>query len=450
MDTAAFNRGATLAEKRTEQLKGKFAAVGKSLAGVGVGLASGFAAVGLNSVVASAFDMASSLSEAAEKAGVTIEALQELRFAAQQTGVSNEAMDASLGRLTRTLGDLQMGAPAAAKAFDQIGLSAEQLEGLPTGEAFRLIAEQIAKIPDPTQRAAAAVDIFGKSGQQLMPILNGGAKAIDEFAAASRRNGQISTQDAQKLDELADSWETLKVRVGVATANVIAAVVPMGEAVIATFDSWEAAMGRAHDAIVGMANGAVNAIRNMVTSIGNWITGRLNAIWDGLTSRLNQIRRMFGELGGKIGVSFDGAGAGFQRIGLSLTSTAEGVTGGISRSFADMAEGVLSSLNRVSSATKGGGFLDILGSVVGLGLQLGGLGAFGKGVAANINGQSGAGYVRPSAGGNSRAPTIQVNPSPYFDVVVDSRVGRAAPTIMQGGASIARAEAARSNKWSLA
>lgn len=57
----------------------------------------------------------------------------------------------------------------------------------------------------------------------------------------------------------------------------------------------------------------------------------------------------------------------------------------VAKSFKDMAEGVLSSLSRLSSAIKGGGFLDILEAVIGLGLQLGSAGLFGSKIAGNIN-----------------------------------------------------------------
>jgi hypothetical protein len=57
----------------------------------------------------------------------------------------------------------------------------------------------------------------------------------------------------------------------------------------------------------------------------------------------------------------------------------------IAKSFKDMADDTLSALDRMVGAIKGGGFLNILSSVIGLGLQLGSIGLFGKGVAANIN-----------------------------------------------------------------
>lgn len=73
----------------------------------------------------------------------------------------------------------------------------------------------------------------------------------------------------------------------------------------------------------------------------------------------------------------------------------------IVKSFKDMADGTLGALQRVTDALKGGGFLDILGSVIGFGLQLGSIGAFGKGVQANLNR---SGSIPGFANGTNFAP----------------------------------------------
>lgn len=72
----------------------------------------------------------------------------------------------------------------------------------------------------------------------------------------------------------------------------------------------------------------------------------------------------------------------------------------VAKSFQDMANQTMQSLQTLAGAIKGGGFLDILGAVVGLGLQLGSAGAFGKSVANRINVPKVPGY----AGGTNFHP----------------------------------------------
>lgn len=84
----------------------------------------------------------------------------------------------------------------------------------------------------------------------------------------------------------------------------------------------------------------------------------------------------------------EGLRAGFgkyMQMANDAAETSEVQSVRIARTFQDMADDVLGSLNSLTSSIKGGGFLNILSSVVGLGLQLGGAGAFGKKIQTNIN-----------------------------------------------------------------
>lgn len=174
---------------------------------------------------------------------------------------------------------------------------------------------------------------------------------------------------------------------------------------------------------------------------------------------------------------FKEAFKGFQLSANDNAEAAETANVRIVKSFKDMADATLSALDRVAGAIKGGGFLNILSSVVGLGLQLGSIGLFGSKVAANINkaqipqyakgtgyhrgglaivGENGPEMVNLPRGSqvwpNGRGPgptRVEVVPSPYFNVVVDGRVMQAAPAIADAGGKIAAARMQRSRNWRL-
>lgn len=80
----------------------------------------------------------------------------------------------------------------------------------------------------------------------------------------------------------------------------------------------------------------------------------------------------------------DGIARVSKALGLAA-DTAKTQTVQIAKSFKDMADATVQSLQNMVGAIKGGGFLDILGAVIGLVTQLGSIGAFGKGFAARIN-----------------------------------------------------------------
>lgn len=225
LESAQFTRGTKKAQTQLSSFEKSMASVSKNALTMGKELAIGIGAAGiasLGAVVKSAFDLGSSLTEAAAKVGVTVEALQEMRFVAQQNGVAIETMDGSLNKMTKTLGDLQLGNKKAAETFKQLGLSAEQMIGLTPTASFEKIVGALGKVEDETIRAALGNKIFGRSYAELKPLVDLGADGIRKAAEEKRKDGVISTEQAQKLDDLADGWQQLKEKVAVATAQFIA------------------------------------------------------------------------------------------------------------------------------------------------------------------------------------------------------------------------------------
>jgi len=145
-----------------------------------------------------------------------------------------------------------------------------------------------------------------------------------------------------------------------------------------------------------------------------------------------------------------------------LKDKAKDTTASVRDSFRQMATDALSALDRLAGAIQGGNFLSILSGVLNFGLQLGGMGVFGKGVQANINASPRANGGNASAGtpyivGEHRpelfvpdtngrimpqvpsgAARVVVEASPYFDVRVDGRIQTAAPVIADAGANVAQ------------
>lgn len=462
LDTTAFSTNARKVRGEAKGLEkglggigsaGKLAVAG--LAGLGVGVVLG----GLSSAVSGAFDLASNMSEAATRVGLTVEQLQELRKAGGDAGLSNDQLESSLARLNVKLGDLQAGGKTATDAFAALGLSAADLKGQDAQGALGMIAERLSKIEDPAQRAAIAQAIFGKSYSAMLPMLEGGKKALDEAAKASREQGQLTDEQTKKLDALAESWEHLKSRVSVLTGQLIVAGIDAVEAIGSVtaaingqFQEWGASVRSTFD-------GAASAVGRAVTAIKTWLQDKLGAVIAYVGDKLAWLRDRFNALTGGDDGPAGKIKAGFMSVALDtegLADRAEIATVRIAKSFKDMADQTLSAFGNLSSAIKGGGFLSILESVIGLGLQLGSVGLFGSSIATRINAPagstgtgnpappvlSGGGMTLASAGsrlsiGNASAQDtgrLQIVPSPYFDVVVDGRVARAAPGIAIAGA----------------
>jgi hypothetical protein len=158
-----------------------------------------------------------------------------------------------------------------------------------------------------------------------------------------------------------------------------------------------------------------------------------------------------------------------------LAPAVQKTTTTIAESFGQMADRTLQALDRMTNAIRGGGFLDILGGVLNFGLQLGSMGAFGKGVQANINrapsfagggftgfgarsgGLDGKGgflaMMHPNetvidhtrgAGGGSMHVTVGVDPrSGNLTAFVNNQIAATAPAIASAGAAMAQGQMAQ-------
>lgn len=446
METAAFQRSASLAEKRAQGLGAKMSGIGKGIAGIGVALAGGVLIGGITEAVTGAFELGSAMSEAAAKMGVTVEGLQRLRVAAQETGVSNEQLDSSMAKLNKSLGELQLGTKSAVDSFALIGLSADDLKGKAPDQALRLIADALNKIPDPQQRIAIGSQLMGKSFAQLVPLINGGSAALDEYAEKSKRNGEISAADAQKLDDLADTWDGFKVRVGIATATIVAAVAGMAAKIGGSMAGLSESMVMVHNAVRDMAVGAVDWVGKMVTGISSAITDRLNKVWDGAKARIQAVKREFYELyDAVVGHSYipdmvsgiadsmsklqevlvdptlnatSKAGAAFQQLGSLVGSVFGQKAGGILNAIGQMASalgpllGGGNSLGTVSGGSAGGPTTPIPH------FARGGSGVFGgrAGIDKNVLSMNGSPIARVSKGEHFSVSPSGNSRRQYFDL----------------------------------
>jgi hypothetical protein len=136
---------------------------------------------------------------------VTTGNLQVLQAVGGEFGLSTEQMTGALRRSTRMVSELAAGTPAAQKAFAQLGLTMNDLAGLDASQQFALIADRIAALP-PEMQAAAAIDIFGRSGQSLLPFLRQGGEGLREMDTLLTNLGvKMSGPQVAAIEAMGDS-----------------------------------------------------------------------------------------------------------------------------------------------------------------------------------------------------------------------------------------------------
>lgn len=179
----------------------------------------------------------SALNDMSGRTGASVKQLQELTFAAEQTGASAE--------------DLEKALRAAAK------------NGVGPGD-FERVGMEIASIPDPAERAAAAMETFGKSGTKLIPMF----ADLNNLKASSNALGSLLTEaEVRNADALGDAFGALVESLKRASQQFAATLGPH---------------------LIGPLQTAIG----MVTALSDAISGKGTDFSGDLLDRLAQFRRM--------------------------------------------------------------------------------------------------------------------------------------------------------------
>jgi hypothetical protein len=155
--------------------------------------------------------MGDHIAKMAKPTGVSTEALSELGFAAEQSGSNLETLEAGLRRMSRVIKDAVDGLGEAQDALKGVGLSAKALEGLSPEAQFKALAAGLSRVSDASRRAALAQEIFGRSGTQLLPLVEQGVAGMEALQEQARALGlTISSETAADAELLTDTLNILK------------------------------------------------------------------------------------------------------------------------------------------------------------------------------------------------------------------------------------------------
>ena len=194
--------------KQLRKVEDNFKRVGGNIARAGAGFAAFGAAIVAPLVAAtkSFVDFGDTIDKISARTGASAEFISALGFAAEQSGADIQTLEKAIIGQQRTINDLNQGLATAADSYEALGLSAKDLVGLGVEESFTLIAQRLSQVEDPSKRAATALEIFGKAGQRLIPLLNGGEAAIKSYIDQANKAGLvINQQDAKAAADLADA-----------------------------------------------------------------------------------------------------------------------------------------------------------------------------------------------------------------------------------------------------
>ena len=199
---------------------------GAVMAGVLAGglLASAGAAVTL---VESAGRQAEALDQASQKTGIAIGTLQNWTVAMAQTGIGLDSITRGVKTLSEQLVQSHNPNSQASERFSQLGITAHSVDGV-----LEQLADRFDLMPDGADKTRIAVELFGKAGQDLIPILNKGSAGLRDSMNASKALGAVLADDTVKsLSAADDAFDTLGVATKAASNQLAGLLAPAVTAV---------------------------------------------------------------------------------------------------------------------------------------------------------------------------------------------------------------------------
>jgi len=149
-------------------------------------------------------------SKMSRNVGLAVREFQAMAMVAAEAGVEQDKLSRMLVKMSDNIVELSQGTNGQVEAFEALGLSMADLNGLTTDERFRKIAESLGGITDPAKRIALAMDVFGKSAADAVSMFDGYGRAVDNAAAFQERFGiAVSDTDAAKIEAANDAMGRL-------------------------------------------------------------------------------------------------------------------------------------------------------------------------------------------------------------------------------------------------
>ena len=178
---------------RAQNLQKSFSGLSSSVAGLATSFGALVGVGALGSFTKDLVSLGDRLQKVSIQTGIAVEELEILQFAASQAGVGTDQLNAAVQKFSINVGKAEDGTKLQADAFESLGVSIKDASGNLKGQStlFVEVADAIANVEEPAVKARLASDLFGRTGVELLALLNLGAEGISNYGETLREAGGI-------------------------------------------------------------------------------------------------------------------------------------------------------------------------------------------------------------------------------------------------------------------
>ena len=311
------------AANKSDDANVRFRKLGDTLKTIGRALAVGIVAIGTAAIAAGTALVGMTVDAAAYAddmltqssiTGMSVEKLQAYSYAADLVDVSLETMTGSMAKNIKSMSNASQGSAKFAEAYDKLGVSVTNTDGTlrDSDTVYWEVIDALKGVSNETERDALAMQLFGKSAQDLNPLIAQGSEGIAALTEEAKRMGAVLSADAiERLGQFDDSVQRLK-QGSLAAKRVMGTVLLPQLQTLA--DSGVSLLGQFTSGLVD-AGGDFNKISQV---IGDTVGGAVNALMQGLPQFIQVGMQIVTSIGSALIDNMDIIVEGAKTIGVSL------------------------------------------------------------------------------------------------------------------------------------
>ena len=254
------------------------------IGGIGIGIVTAF-----GTATKGTLDFEKQLIGLSRTSGLTAESASKLAYSASQFGVSNDELSRNIGILSRNLGTLEKDADSTTNVFNRfkINLQDGNKKLLPTEDILMNIADKFKSMPNGVEKTGLAMQLFGRQGQQMIPMLNQGSAGLKKMGMDAEKLGLVikDTSAFTAYNQAQKQWN----------ATLKSLEIQMGNAVLPALTAFSNAIVTILQAFNNLDPGLKSAIISITAVVGS--VAALTFGWGAMTAALTAFGGPFAKIG---------------------------------------------------------------------------------------------------------------------------------------------------------
>lgn len=279
IDDKEAQKSISKTDKSVEGLGSRLGGMIKTAAkwGAAIVAGAGAAGTGLFALAQKAAGTTDRIDKLSQKIGLSRQGFQEWEFILSQSGTDIEKLQMGFKTLTQRMDEVIRGTGRGAEYFNRLGVSVTDSSGAlrTQEEVFEDVVRALQEMPEGAEKARLATELFGRAGQELMPLLNSASGSVDELKQKAHELGLVISDEAvdagvvwtDTMDQLQRASDAVFTQIGVSVMPVLQ---QFAEWIISNMPTIQTVIQTAFEFMSTAVGWVVTAIQTVISYLSDW------------------------------------------------------------------------------------------------------------------------------------------------------------------------------------